>query len=674
MPHTLTTCTFCGAGCGLYLETERDQVVGVYPSMSHPTNSGRICVRGWHVHEVAGSADRLRTPLLRRKGRLEPAGWDEALGFIAERLDELRQRHGPEAIAFLASPRSSNEEAYLLQKLARAIIGTNHVDHGAGVYAHNSIDLLLDMLGVPATTNPVADLSQSQVILVDGVDLARQLPTLGGIVLRARLAGARLIVVDTRRHRLAESADLFLPARPGTEALLYGAMAKVILDRGLANLPFIQARCDGYAAFAAEIARYDLLTAADLCGVPAATLEQAAVAYAQAPNAALLYSTADEARPPESLAALLNLALLTGQVGRPGAGIYALAEHNNLQGVCDVGLLPDRLPGYRQVSDAAAREALGRAWGTTVPSAPGRTAREILQESDHGVRAVWLGRYDPIGTAFSGGAEEALRGMELVVVQHLFLTGTAKHAHVVLPTTAFGEETVTFTSTDRRIQLVRQALPRPPGLMPAWEQIVALARTLGASWPYATVGEVMDEIGAVVAEYGAATHENLGRDYGRHWPCTPEHPLGTPTLLADPAAARPLRFRVIPRPPPPGPADPEHPLTLLFGDSLYYWHQNILIRHSETLHREYRILLLDYPHGFVEIHTEDARRLGIRDGDRIRLCTARGCAQTTARVTAEVREGTVHVPYFLREVEAQLFAGSTAAGRLVPVSITREAA
>jgi len=262
MAHRLTTCTFCGVGCGLYLETAADRLTGVSPSMSHPANHGKICVRGWHVHEVAGSPDRLKTPLLKHHGHFREVGWMEAIDFVADRLKEIRRQHGPDALAFLNSPRCSNEESYLLQKLARVVIGTNNVDHGAGVYTHNSIDVLLDMLGVPATTSSIAELSRSEILVVDGVDLARQLPTIGGVVISARLKGARLVVVDTRRHRVAESADFFLQLKPGTEALLYGAMAKVILDRGLMDLPFIQSHCRNYEAFVAATREHDLLSAA----------------------------------------------------------------------------------------------------------------------------------------------------------------------------------------------------------------------------------------------------------------------------------------------------------------------------------------------------------------------------------------------------------------------------
>jgi predicted molibdopterin-dependent oxidoreductase YjgC len=655
------------------LETAGNRIVGVYPSMSHPANKGKICVRGWHVHEVASSPDRITSPMLRRNGHFQKVSWDDALGFIAAQLIKIRDQYGPDSIAFLDSPRCSNEEAYLLQKLARTLIGTNNVDHGAGVYCNNSINVLIDMLGIPAGTSSIGDLAASGVILVDGVDLGRQLPTIGGCVIRAKLKGAKLIVIDSRRHRTAENADIFLQIKPGTESFLYGALAKVIVDRGLMNLRFVKARCNDSEAFLSSVQEYDLLQAAEACGVSAALIEEAALAYGQARSAAILYSTGVEARDEDSLRGIINLTLLIGNVGKEGAGVFPLTEQNNLQGVCDMGMLPDRLPGYKAVTDPKARAALELIWRTKIPATPGVGAETLFANGGHPqLKALWLGRYDPVSTAFFGDAIAALNRCELVVVQHLFLTDSAEFAHVVLPTTAFGEERVTFTSTERRIQIAERVIDPPEGTTPAWEQLTHLARAMGAGWNYKSTAEVMDEIGEAIPFYSGASHENLMRDYGRQWPCTADRPLGTARLFADDAIGRPFRFVPVARPSKP-PGNPEaFPFTLVFGHSLYYWHQNILVKHSETLKREYRLLLLDYPDGFVEINTDDAKRLGIRDGGRIRLITAGGSLTSTARVTSEVRSGTAFVPYFVRQLKREMLGPGGNGASLVPVRVEKE--
>jgi predicted molibdopterin-dependent oxidoreductase YjgC len=590
-------------------------------------------------------------------------------------MKEILARHGPDSLAFLNSPRCSNEEAYLLQKLARAVVGTNNVDHGTGVYCNNSIQVLLDMLGVPSTTNSVSELARSEVIVVDGLDLARQMPTVAGVVIRAKLNGSKLVVIDARRHRVAESADLFLQVKPGTEARLYGAMAKVIVDRGLMNLPFIRNHCDEYESFLATARDYDLLAAAEYCGLAAADIEAAAVAYARAKSAAILYSTGIETREAETIRASVNLALLTGQIGKEGAGIFALTEHNNLQGVCDVGVMPDRLPGYQPVNQPSARAALEKAWNVKLPVNPGHTARALLTDrASKTVRALWLCRYDPVRTACFGDAARSLEECELVVVQHLFLTETARFAHVVLPTAAFGEERVTFTNTERRIQLAEKAIDPPPGVIPAWQQLALIARALGANWRYDSAADVMDEIGSVVPFYAGASYGNLARGYGRQWPCTQDRPLGTRFLFEEGTPDRKFRFAPVARPVMPAAPQENHLFTLVFGHSLYYWHQNVLIQHSETLKREYRMLLLDYPDGFVEINSDDAKQLGIRDGERIRLRGPSGSALAAARITREVRSGTVFVPYFVREVQRQIHSTNGNGLQIVPVRVEKESA
>ncbi|MBI5394322.1 MAG: molybdopterin-dependent oxidoreductase [Verrucomicrobia bacterium] len=671
MAHTLTTCTFCGVGCGLYLEADGTRINGVYPSMSHPTNEGKICVRGWNVHEVASSPERLRSPLLRKHGQFTEVSWEEALGFVASRIREIRAQHGPDALMFLNSPRCSNEESYLLQKLARAVVGTNNVDHGTGVYCNNSINVLLDMLGVPAATNSISELAQSEVIIVDGVDLGRQLPTIGGRVIRSKLSGSKLIVIDTRRHRVAESADIFLQIKPGTEVMLYGAMAKIIVDRGLMNLPFIRACCRDYERFLEQVRDYDLLQAAEACGVAADLIEAAALAYARAKSAALLYSTGIETRRKDAIRAIVNLTLLAGHIGKPGAGLFPLTEHNNLQGVCDMGVLPDRLPGYRPVADAAARASVASVWGAQPPAAPGVGARSILEGLSRGkIKLLWLLRYDPVATEMFGNAADALKECDLVVAQHLFMTETTRHAHVVLPVAAFGEERVTYTSTERRIQIADQVIELPPGTVPSWLQLTRLGRLLGADWNYQSAADVMDEIGRVVPFYSGANYDNLAREYGRQWPCTKERPLGTRTLFADGIPVGAFKFVPVPRPAATVTVSAEYPFTVVFGHSLYYWHRNVLVRHSETLKREYRILLLDYPEGFVEINTDDAKALGIRDGEKIRLRADHGSAVAAARVTHEVKSGTVFVPFFVREVQKQIVAPAAEDER-VPVRLEK---
>jgi predicted molibdopterin-dependent oxidoreductase YjgC len=658
--HRLTTCTFCGVGCGIYLETSGASITGACPSMSHPANRGRICVRGWHVHEVASSPDRLTKPLIRRNGSFEPVSWNEAYDFTAERLQEIRKAHGPDAIGFVTSPRCSNEEAYLLQKLARAVVGTNNVVHGLGLHRMTSIHVLRETLGVPAATSSIEDLAKSGVIVVDGIDLGNQLPTIGGAVIRAKLAGSKLIATGNRSHRVAESADHFLQIRPHTDVLLYGAMAKVIVDRGLVDLPFVRAHCDGYEELVRSIRAFDVLRAADQCGVEPSAIEEAALTFARCRPAMILYSTGVEARGEAAVQSLVNLVLLTGNLGREGGGLMPLAEHNNLQGGCDMGMLPDFLPGYAAVTDEEARVRLGRLWQATLPSNRGVDVGKDIAAEGGRLRALWLDRHDPLAWG-SAADPDALQQLEFLVAQQLFATHTAQHAHVILPVVAFGEEQVTFTSTERRIQLTAAAATPPAGPVPAWQQIVEVAQRLGADWRYAEASDVMDEIAEAVPEYGSATYDNLAREYGRQWPCPKDKPLGTRFFFEDGYPQRRFAFTSLRRPPTPPEPPEDFPFIVVMGLSLYYWHRNVLVQHSETLKREYGILLLDYPEGFVEINTHDAERLGIRDGKSVRVTSISGSMTTLARVTPEVKAGSLFVPYFLQETARSLVgpAGET---------------
>jgi len=659
--HKLTTCTFCGVGCGIYLESAGGAITGAYPSMSHPANQGRICVRGWHVHEVASSPDRLRKPLIRRNGALEPASWKDAYDFVAERLTAVKGKHGPEAIGFVTSPRCSNEEAYLLQRLARSVIGTNNVVHGLGLYRQTSIHVLRDMLGIPAATSSISELAKSDVIVVDGIDLGKQLPTIGGWVIRAKLAGAKLIATGNRGHRVAEHADHFLQIRPNTDVLLYGAMAKVVVDRGLMNVPFVQAHCRDYEKFLLAIQDFDVLWAAAECGVSPEAIEEAALTYARAKSAMILYSTGVEARGAEAVQAIVNLALLTGNVGKAGAGIMPLAEHNNLQGGCDMGMLPDFFPGYVPVENDAERRRLGALWHAELPAKPGVDLGAALGVNGGAIRALWLDQHDPLRRGAEVDAE-MLAKLDFLVTQQMFTTEVSQYAHVMLPVVAFGEEQVTYTSTERRIQLTARAVEPAGGVVPAWLQIVRVAQRMGAAWEYESSAEVMAEIGQAVPAYAAASYENLSREYGRQWPCTIDRPLGAQILFESALPAKGFRFAAIERPAAPPRPPAEYPFVVVLGRSLYYWHRDVLVQHSETLKREYGMLLLDYPEGFVEINTEDAARMKIRDGARIRLVTAHGSGETLARLTGEVKSGSVFIPFFLQEMTRALTSGNHVEG------------
>ena len=549
------------------------------------------------------------------------------------------------------------------------------MDHGLGVYRNNSIDVLLAMLGVPASTNSVGELDTSDAIIVNGVDLGLQLPTIGGRVMRAKLKGAKLIVIDPRRHRLAEHADCFLQVRPGSDAALYGAMAKVIVDRGLFDARFLKAHCRNVEAFLEAVHAYDVLWAADACGIAPELIEEAAVTYGRAPAAAILFSTGVEASGVEAIQALVNLALLTGNIGKAGGG--RLRAHGAQQP-----------PGRLRHGHAAQPAARLRAGGGhrrapllrgALGSAPSRQARP-----GRGAAARPPGARAPCAPC--GFADTTRSWRPLPTLRPSF--GSSTWSSSSTPSSPRRPSTPTSSCPWRRSARSRSpsrtrnaassssARPptRHPGSRRPGDKSREMAKILGAGWDYATSAEVMREIGRTVPFYASASYENLARDYGRQWPCTSDKPLGTRFLFEEGVTGQPFSLVPIPRPSRPPWASEDYPFTLSFGHSLYYWHQNVLIQHSETLKREYQILLLDYPEGFVDINADDAKRLEIRDGAKVRLVGVAGAAVTWARVTREVKSGMIFVPYFLREVREQLLgeAASSPRGGRVPVCIRLE--
>lgn len=648
MPHILTTCTYCGVGCGVYLTTDGVRITGVFPSSSHPCNKGRLCIRGWHLHELAMSPHRMYRPLVRKNGTLEPVSWIEAFAFIHKKLNECISKYGPSSIAFYTGPRSSNEDAYLLQKFARVIIGTNNVDHGAGAYSNASLDILMEMMGIPGSTASIEDIMKAEVILIDEIDLAKQLPTIGGWILHAKDHGIKIISVNPRLDVISKQADIHLNLRPGTELWLYGAIGKFLIEKNFVNHEFLTQYCDNVEVAIKAFLEFDISKASKVCDIPSERIEEAATILGKANRIIVMYSTGLEVREPNGLRALLNLVLLRGGVGRSGAGILALTEHCNLQGTCDVGALPRFFPGYRSVKDLEARKEFERIWKIRLSPDFGISAQECFQEGEKTpIKAVWLLRYDPMIASTLLKVEEALAEMELVIVQDLFPTRLLDYATVVIPTPAFGEEEGTFTNTERRVQKLSKAKEPPFEIIPAWKVLTKLADLWGHSWRYEKAADVFDEIKRVVPFYAGIDYYNLSTPYGVRWYHGIEN-FQEPQACVD--FNKKLRMSRISVPFIEVDAGQDYPFALVFGRHIYYWNLDPYVQNSETLKREYRVLLLDYPDGFVELHPKDALQIGVKDGQRVKIISPMRDVETVVRITEEVRPGTIYVPFYVREV------------------------
>jgi formate dehydrogenase alpha subunit len=653
MNHTLTICPYCGTGCSFYLlSDERGRAVGVQPSSTHPVGQGQLCAKGWNAFAFVSHPERLTTPLVRRQGELVPASWEEALSLVAEGLLAIRRQHGPQALMFASSAKATNEENFLLMKLARAVFSTNNIDHCARLCHAASVTGLVDTLGSAAMTNSISCLDEADLFFVIGANPTEQHPIIGARLLQATRRGAGLIVADSRRIRLAHHADLHLRPRQGSDVALLNAMAHVILSEGLEDRTFISTRTENFAALQRNVADWPPERATAVTGLPAEQIAAAARLLAAANKAMILYAMGltQHLHGADNVRAIANLALLTGNVGRPGAGINPLRGQNNVQGACDMGALPDVFSGYQQVADPAVRQKFARAWGVdALPERPGLTLTAAMNTALAGqLHGMFIMGENPLlSDPDQAHARRALQALQLLVVQDIFLTETAQLADVVLPAASFAERDGTFTSTERRVQRVRRALAAPGACRSDGDILCALAERSGfQGMRYAHPAEVMAEIAALTPIYAGISYARL-EGPGLQWPCpTTEHP-GTP-VLHETAFPR-GRGRFCPVQPHTDQEIPDaaFPLLLSTGRNAFQYHTGTMTRRSHLLERE-------EPTPYVEIHPQDAHSLGIRLRETIAVVTRRGRIEVAARITETVSAGTLFLPFHYAEGAANI--------------------
>ena len=644
-----TICPYCACGCNIRLMVKKGRVVRITAEIGRGPNEGNLCVKGRYGFQFIHHPDRLTTPLVRKDGELVPASWDEAFGLVATRLAEVVRKHGADAVAGFASARCTNEENYLFQKFMRAILGTNNVDHCARLCHASSVTGLQQSFGSGSMTNSLKDLETAQAILIIGSNTSEAHPIAALHLKQAIRKGASLIVADPRGIDMAHRADLHLRLRPGTNVALLNGLMHVILAEGLADEAFIAERTEGFEALRETLPAYTPELVAEITGVPADDIRRAARLFATADRGAIVYSMGitQHSHGTEHVLAISNLAMLTGNVGKPGSGVNPLRGQNNVQGACDMGALPNVFSGYRAVDDAKARALFEQAWATALPPEPGLTVTETIDAMlDGRVRALFvMGENPMLSDPDITHVEQALRSLDFLVAQDIFLSETAALADVVLPAACFAEKDGTFTNTERRVQLVRKAVDPPGEARADWQIITDLAVRMGASWRYGSTAEIMAEAAAVTPSYGGISHSRLEREGGICWPCTtPDHP-GTPILHIGRFTRGLGRFFPVAYQSPAEESDAEYPFTLSTGRMLEHYHTGTMTRRSDGLNEL-------VPTGFVEVNPADAQRLGIVEGSRVKMETRRGSIVTEARVTRWVGEGVVFVPFHFWEAPA----------------------
>ncbi len=675
-----SVCPFCGVGCQLTWQVRGEKIVGVQ-GRDGPANAGRLCVKGRFGYDYIHHADRLTTPLVRRPGvpkqmpeagadwraTFREASWDEALQLAAGGLAQLRDAHGPKALAGFGSAKGSNEEAYLFQKLVRTGFGSNNVDHCTRLCHASSVAALLEGVGSGAVSNPVRDVEVAELIFVIGSNPTANHPVAATWMKNAAARGAKIVLADPRTTDLAAHAWRTLPFRADSDVALLNALLHAVIDEGLVNEAFVRERVEGFEALRTHLAPFSPEAMAPLCGIPAPLLREVARAFATARSAMILWGmgVSQHVHGTDNVRCLIALAAITGQIGRPGTGLHPLRGQNNVQGASDAGLIPMMLPNYQRVDDPAARAWFEAFWGRALDPEPGYTVVEIMHQAlapdadPHKVRGMYImGENPAMSDPDLNHARHALASLSHLVVQDIFLTETAWLADVVLPASSWMEKTGTASNTDRMVQLGRRAVA-PPGDARADLWILQrMAAGMGLCWHYPGahdgVAAVYEEMRrAMHASHAGITWERLEREGSVTYPCLSEDDPGQPIVFTENFPTASTRVRLVPAGLLPGDEQPDadFPLVLITGRLLEHWHTGSMTRRSGVLDA------LE-PVATAAMNGAEMARRGLVAGERVAVSSRRGRVALVLRRDDGTPDGTVFLPFAYREAAANLLTNA----------------
>ena len=649
-----TTCAYCGVGCSFRAELAGDTVVRMVPDKAGGANEGHSCVKGRFAWGYATHAERVLSPMVRESvdDPWREVTWSEAIGYTARRLREIQAAHGEGSIGAITSSRCTNEEVYVVQKMVRAAFGNNNVDTCARVCHSPTGYGLKQTFGTSAGTQDFKSVAQADVIVVIGANPTDGHPVFASRMKRRLRQGAQLIVIDPRRIDLVRSPHIeaahHLQLAPGTNVAVVNAMAHVVVTEGLMDDAFVAERCEGTPQWAEFIARAENSPEAveAITGVPASELRAAARLYASAPNAAIYYGlgVTEHSQGSTMVMGMANLAMATGNIGRDGVGVNPLRGQNNVQGSCDMGSFPHELPGYRHVSDDAVRHTFETLWGATLLAEPGLRIPNMFDAAvDGSFRALYVQGED-IAQSDPNTAHvlAALRAMDLVVVQDLFLNETAKLAHVFLPGTSFLEKDGTFTNAERRINRVRPVTP-PRNLDSSgvgkheWEIVCEVAQAMGYPMAYEHPRQIMDEIAITTPTFAGVSFDLLDKVGSVQWPCNAAAPSGTPIMHVDGFVRG--KGHLIPTPyvATQERSTRKYPLILTTGRILSQYNVGAQTRRTENVRW--------HPEDVLEIHPHDAEVRGVREGDTVRLASRVGATTLKAKIADRMPVGVVYTTF-----------------------------
>jgi len=630
-----TICAYCGVGCAFDAGVRDGRVVSMVPADDGPSNLGHACLKGRFGWEYVYAEDRLREPLLRRGDGWEPISWTAALDRLAAEFTRITRSSGPDAVAVISSSRGTNEENYLFAKFMRCVIGTNHVDNCARVCHSATVTGMMEVLGASAATNSINDLDHAKLILVVGANPIESHPVVGARLKQAVRRGAALIVVDPRRTELARLADLHLRLRPGTNVALLNGLGHVLAEEGLLDRSFIAARTEGVEDWLKTVGPCTPEEAERITGVPADLIRETARRYATSGASLCMHGlgVTEHRWGSHGVIALCNLALATGNYGRPGTGINPLRGQNNVQGASDMGCLPTYFAGYQKLDDpdlAARHEAVT---GRPLPTRRGLMIPQMWDAALEGrLKGLWIIGYDVAQTDPNlKKVHAALAKLEFLVVQDLFLSQTARFAHLVIPGASFLEKDGTFTNLERRIQRVRKVVEPPGSVLPDWQVVSEVATRMGYPMRYAHPSEIMEEIARLTPSLAGVSYARLEQADGLQWPVpAADHP-GTALMHVDRFPRGRARFVPVEYLPPGESPSETYPFVLITGRTLHHYNCGSQTRRTDIL----RLVNADV----LEMHPEDAARLHLQDGESVRLVSARSAAVLPVAVSERVQPG-----------------------------------
>jgi formate dehydrogenase alpha subunit len=649
-----TICPYCGVGCGIQVQPgDEPSDMRFMPWADAPVNDGRVCIKGGAATEVVDHEDRLTDPLIKEDGEFREASWEEAYSLIVDELERIRAEHEPDAMGFFGSSKTMNEENYLLQKLARRY-GTNNVDNCTRMCHASTVWALRTSLGAGAMTNSMEDLREGgDVFWIQGANPGEQHPIANSVYFRQAVnEGATVIQVDPHANKTTKSFQIdetdrhmHLQLEPGADIPLLNIVIKTVLENDWIDEEFIAERTEGFEDLKETLEDFDKEAAAEQCGVPLEDIELAAEKYATAENAAIFtgMGMSQHTCGVDNVQNEINLALITGNLGRPGTGVNPLRGQNNVQGTCDVGAMPNVLPGYQLVDDDEARESVEDVWGFEIPDEPGLTNVEISHEAGKSIHGLYIMGENPVMSEPDGNrVEERLQELEFIAVQDIFMTETAKYADVVLPATTWAERGGTVTNTDRRVQRMRPVEKVHENTKHDIDILCEVGtRLFGEGFDFEDPEEVFEELRQVCPSYHGMTYDALGEE-GLHWPCYEPGDEGDQYLYEesfDTENGLGVIEGVVHQPPKETP-DEEYPLILTTARLEEHYNTGTMSRRSPTLNRQ-------YPENFVDVHPNDAERYGIEDGDDVTVKSRRGEITVTANVTEDIKEGAVWTtPHF----------------------------